>query len=57
MLQDVHRRKTTKVVTSKKIEEKMTTKIIKTKERIYATLLKKARMILMIMMMKWCMLQ
>ena len=41
LLLDVHRRRTIEVVTSTKIEEKMTTKITKIKERSHATFLKR----------------
>ena len=55
---DVHKRKTIKVVINIRAKEMITTRTIETKERSHATLLKKILwMILMIMMMKWCMLQ
>ena len=57
LLQDVHRRRATKMKTSTKRKENMIAKITKTKARSHATLMKKeVGMILMNMMIKWCML-
>ena len=60
LLLDGQRRRTKEVVTSTKVEEMNTTRIIKTKQENHATLLKRKKkmnlMNMMNMMMKWCML-
>ena len=54
-LQDVYRRRLTKMHPSTKIERRMMEKTTETKARSHATLL--MNKIMMKMMMKWCMLE